>query len=136
MKHFIIAISIFGVMTSCTSNKNHTSSKRYNDIGTAKTPTISPSKPEASRIPFKPTEQQDPNLARLDSILGNMEPAPQQRINYYGASGAGTGGSYASNYYASRRYKKPTPKTETASVVDTTLTSQVNTISENGNTNW
>ncbi|HEX8546220.1 MAG TPA: hypothetical protein VF691_04615 [Cytophagaceae bacterium] len=136
MKKLILAISIFGVMTSCGSNKHHSSSRNGNS-GMAKTPTISPSKPEASRIPFKANEQTDPRLARFDSLLNDQEPRPHQRVNYYGASGAGTGGSYASNYYASRRYKKPAPKTQTASpVVDSTLTSQAGTPADSTTLNW
>ena len=122
-------------MTSCSSSKQHSSNK-YDNSGVAKTPSISPSRPEASRIPFKAVEQQDQRLARFDSILSTPESTPQQRINYYGSLGAGTGGSYASSYYASRRYKKPTTKTETALVVDSTLSSKVSTPGDNTSLNW
>ena len=123
MKRIIIVFLVAGFFTGCHSGKKKSSkhfSKRstysakvHSAPGTTGTATASSSK--VSRINSAEPEETQANqpMSRLDSLLGNTggnRYYNSDGTNFQGASGAGTGSSYASGAYAAAKAKKAKKK--------------------------
>lgn len=119
MKKVIIMFLIAGFFAGCHSGKKK-SSKHYSKRShyTAKAQSTAPKETAAtasssnvSRInsPSEDELQQNQPMTRIDSLLGNTGTSryySSDRTNYQGASGAGTGSSYASGAYAAAKQRK------------------------------
>ena len=106
MKKILTILTISaGLLVACDSNKGNRSSEK----ATAMPTTYSKPQPEKATVAAQP---QGPKT-RLDSLLdqsgwdnssGGTSRRP--RTNFQGASGAGTGGTYAAGAYGKESYKK------------------------------
>jgi hypothetical protein len=117
MKKLFFALTIAGLMTACDSNKKSSGTGSYTS---APIPKPSVNTNNVSRV----NESSEPAAAapktHMDSLL--MHSAGEERTSSYnrnstyhnGASGVGTGSSYASHAYAKLRYKKKPKYTKNA----------------------
>ncbi|HXA01746.1 MAG TPA: hypothetical protein VNW99_07150 [Cytophagaceae bacterium] len=122
MKKLFLAFTITGLITACDSNKKSSNAGSYTSAPTPKT--ISNSN-NVSRV-NEPAEIVAPKThapkTHLDSMLMNSNSGAEKQSSSYnsnstyhnGASGVGTGSSYAGHAYAKLRYKKKPKYTKSA----------------------
>ncbi len=123
MKRIIIVFLVAGFFTGCHSGKKKSSkhfSKRSHYSAAAKsapatTGSATASSSKVSRINSAEPEEAQANqpVSRLDSLLGNTGGSRYYNsdgTNFQGASGVGTGSSYASGAYAAAKAKKKAKK--------------------------
>src|SRR6185437_17108096 len=119
MKRIVIALLIASFFTGCHSGKKKSSkhfskrshySARVQNSGSES----SASSSNVSRINSAEADETQTSqpITRLDSLLGNTGGGYHNtdRTNFQGASGAGTGSSFASGAYAAAKKKKPKKK--------------------------
>jgi hypothetical protein len=114
MKKLFLAFTVAGLLAACDSNKKSSSAGNY---------TSAPKpKPAANNNSVSRINEPEPAAPKthMDSLLmhsANEEPSSSYNRNstyHNGASGVGTGSSYAGYAYAKLRYKKKPKYTKNA----------------------
>ncbi|MFL5731018.1 MAG: hypothetical protein ACJ75J_16140 [Cytophagaceae bacterium] len=115
MKKLFLTLTVAGLLAACNSNKKSSGAANYTSSPAPKVSstknTVNPaSEPEKAAAP----------MTHLDSLLMHSA-AEESRTSYNsgstyhnGASGVGTGSSYAGHAYAKLRYKKKPKYTKNA----------------------
>jgi len=115
MKLYITILLMAGLLAGCNSNKRSTrgfgKKKTYSYSAKKSGPTLS----KSSRSDSSKTISEQASLAPIDTaelVEDNSYYRERPRTNFQGASGVGTGGSYASSYYRQESIKKKKNKKE------------------------
>jgi hypothetical protein len=121
MKKLFLVFSIAGLIAACDSNKRSSNGGNYTSAPTPKSSVDNGANANSVNPVNQPAERTAPKT-HLDSMLMHSAEAEKQSSSYNrnstyhnGASGVGTGSSYAGHAYAKLRYKKkpkPVRKTE------------------------
>ncbi|MFL5731020.1 MAG: hypothetical protein ACJ75J_16150 [Cytophagaceae bacterium] len=119
MKKLFLTLTVAGLLAACNSNKKSSGTANYTSTPVAKT--NSTSKNTANTVsPVNEPEKATTPMTHLDSLLMHSK-TEESRSSYNsgntyhnGASGVGTGSSYAGHAYAKLRYKKKPKYTKNA----------------------